>query len=113
MLAIGDLPQREGWNEASRCAFARDSKNATSRPGLGHRAESLDERRRTLTSEALEIPHHMHLVVVADLLGDIRPEACRRRNLRFERSLKPDDLRVAFGRKANPLGEASLELPDT
>src|SRR5258708_5394755 len=85
-------------------------KSTTSRPGLGHCPQSPDERRRALTGKAAEVPHHMHLVVVTKLLGDVRPAASRRHHLRLKRRIEPDDPRVALGRQTNLLDKPSLKL---
>jgi len=52
----------------------------------------------------------MHLVVVTALVGNVRPKSFRRRYLRLNRRIEPNDPRVAFGRQTDMLGKPSLEL---
>jgi hypothetical protein len=60
----------------------------------------------------LEVSHHVHLIVITERVGDFCPRAPRRRHLRLERRVKPDDPRVAFGRKAHLFDKPTLELSD-
>jgi hypothetical protein len=87
MLTIERPPVRD-WPSAmlSKPRRCQETNNATLRPGLRHCQESPHERRRALTGKAFEVPHHMHLVVGTELVGDVRPEALLRGHFRLKRS---------------------------
>src|SRR5271166_4267559 len=92
--------------------MALDSRNATLHPGFAAPSNAAHERRGTFAGKAFEVPYHMHLIVISELVRNLRPEALWRDRFRPERCIESDDARVLFGWETDLLGKPSLELPD-
>jgi hypothetical protein len=69
--------------------------------------------RGTISTQAVKIMHHVHLIVIAKSMGNICPlrRGCCR--LTSEGRLEPDDSGVQLGRDSDLVAKAPLELMDS
>jgi hypothetical protein len=70
-------------DKVSSSAWPRDSKKPTSEPGLSNRGKALIPPCWALAGKDPEVVHHVHLVIVAEVVGDVRPGALIQTRLRF------------------------------